>query len=239
MNGEREKTVLKVRDLTVRYQNAKEPVVSHLSFSMKEGEILCLHGPSGAGKSTVVWALTEMLAEYHATASGEILLKENRLVYDENRPLSKEKTFTWKDIALVPQSSMSSFNPVYTIRRTMVETMKAGGCEGHHGNLEDRLTEIMRRVRLDPSVLSAYPHELSGGMKQRAAIALAILFHPSVLILDEATTGLDLLTQAQVLGTILDLREKHRMTILFISHDRQLAEQFCDRRIELQGEERR
>lgn len=88
-------------------------------------------------------------------------------------------------------------------------------------------------VRLDPQVLSAYPHELSGGMKQRAAIGLAILFHPTLLILDEATTGLDLLIQAQVLGTILELREKSQMTILFISHDRELAEKFCDRQIEL------
>ncbi len=223
--------LLEVKNLTIQYRGAAEPVVRDLSFTMDAGEILCLHGASGRGKSTVVWALTEMLGEYRATATGEIRLGEKWLVYDGEPP--RERTFSWKDVALVPQSSMSGFNPVYTIRQTMVETMQASDCAGHHGNLEERLVEILQRVRLEPAVLDAYPHELSGGMKQRAAIALAILFHPSLLILDEATTGLDLLVQAQVLGTILELREKHGMTILFISHDRALADTFCDRRIEL------
>lgn len=242
------KPLLEVKNLTVRYRDAVEPVVKDLSFTLEEGEILCLHGPSGKGKSTVVWALTEMLEEYHAVASGEIRLKDKCLIYEEKQMLLNEKpkrwigkkakelrprVFDWKEIALVPQSSMTAFNPVYTIRQTMLETMYACGCEGDLAEKEERLREICRRVHLDPAVLSLYPHELSGGMKQRAAIGLAILFHPSLLILDEATTGLDLLIQAQVLGTILELREKQNMTILFISHDRELAKNFCDRQIEL------
>lgn len=226
-------SLLEVRNLTIKYKDADAPVVSDLSFTMTQGEILCLHGPSGKGKSTVVWALMEMLDDYNAAASGEIILKGRELVYAWDRPLPKQRTFTWKDMALVPQSSMSGFNPVYTLRRTMLETMKACGCEGGRRQQEERLLEIMRRVRLAPEALDAYPHELSGGMKQRAAIGLAILFHPDLLILDEAATGLDLLIQAQVLGTILDLREHQNMTILFISHDRALAENFCDRQIEL------
>lgn len=228
-----QKMVLEVKNLSIRYRDAEEPVVKNLSFSMSEGEILCLHGRSGKGKSTVVWALTEMLKEYNAVASGEIILGGKRLSYEMEKPLPKTRTFTWKDIALVPQSSMSSFNPVYTIRKTIVETMKANNCPEDKAGLEEQLTDLMRQVQLDPAVLDAYPHELSGGMKQRAAIALAILFHPQLLILDEATTGLDLLIQAQVLGTILNLRDQHNMTILFISHDRALAEEFCDRWIEL------
>lgn len=224
---------LEVKNLTVRYRDAKEPVVKDLSFSVKEREILCLHGPSGKGKSTVVWALTEMLEAYHAEASGEITLGGKTLSYSMGRSLPKKRMFTWRDIALVPQSSMTSLNPVYTIRKTLLETMYACGCEGGRKEKEERLLELLERVRLEPKVLDAYPHELSGGMKQRAAIALAILFHPSLLILDEATTGLDLLIQAQVLGTILDLRDKQGMTILFISHDRTLAENFCDRWVEL------
>ncbi|MCI8514532.1 MAG: ABC transporter ATP-binding protein [Lachnospiraceae bacterium] len=228
-----ENVCLEVKDLTVAYRGAEKPVIKDLSFSMKEREILCLYGPSGKGKSTVVWALTEMLGAYQAKASGEITLNGKTLSYSTDRPLPKGRTFTWRDIALVPQSSMSGFNPVYTLRKTLMETMYACGCEGGKREKEERLLALFDRVRLDRKALDAYPHELSGGMKQRAAIALAILFHPSLLILDEATTGLDLLIQAQVLGTILDLREKQGMTILFISHDRALAESFCDRQIAL------
>lgn len=225
--------MLEVKDLSIRYRDAQEPVVKNLSFQLHKGEILGLRGRSGKGKSTVVWALTEMLPEYNALASGEICLQGKTLTYALDKPLGNKRMFSWRDIALVPQSSMSSFNPVYTIRKTMVETLKAGGDKRSKGEQEQYLREVCDMVRLDPSVLSAYPHELSGGMKQRSAIGLAILFHPAVLILDEATTGLDLLIQAQVLGTILELRQKTGMTILFISHDRELAEHFCDRQIEL------
>lgn len=225
--------ILEVNNLTIRYKDAQEPVVKDLSFQIQKGEILGLRGHSGKGKSTVVWALTEMLPEYNAVASGEICLGGRKLCYNMDQTPAKKRTFNWKDVALVPQSSMSSFNPVYTIRKTLLETMNAYGYEGSKADKEAHLQEICRMVRLDPRVLSAYPHELSGGMKQRAAIGLAILFRPTLLILDEATTGLDLLIQAQVLGTILELREKSQMTILFISHDRELSENFCDRQIEL------
>ncbi|MDO4490768.1 MAG: dipeptide/oligopeptide/nickel ABC transporter ATP-binding protein [Lachnospiraceae bacterium] len=283
MRNMEEKVILQVKNLSVRYRDAKEPVVKNLCFSIRQGEILCLHGRSGKGKSTVVWALTEMLQEYNAVAKGEILLDGKKLVYGwgkaglknagqektaqknteqekpgqrntgqkNRRQINTGRVFTWRDIALVPQSSMSSFNPVYTIRKTMQETMMANLIAEEKGEsetqgkgnsksmlqdknaLEQYLVELMEMVQLDPSVLDAYPHELSGGMKQRTAIALAIMFQPKLLILDEATTGLDLLVQAQVLGTILKLRDTCNMTILFISHDQTLAEEFCDSWIEL------
>ena len=225
--------VLDVKNLSIRYKDAAEPVVKDLSFQIRRGEILGLRGHSGKGKSTVVWALTELLQEYNAVAEGDIRIHGKLLHYDFGEEPRRARTFTWRELALVPQSSMSAFNPVYTIRRTMLETMSACGFEGAKEEKEARLHEICRMVRLDPEILSSYPHELSGGMKQRAAIGLAIMFNPAVLILDEATTGLDILIQAQVLGTILDLRNRYKMTILFISHDRQLAEHFCDRQIEL------
>lgn len=224
-------TVLQVKNLTIQYKDAPAPVINNLSFSINKGEILGLRGRSGEGKSTVVWALTQMLEAYNAKASGEIMLGDKRLKYPEDA--NGKRVFTWRDVALVPQSSMSSFNPVFTIRKTLLETLSAYDERQGKDADEKQLVELCSMVRLDPKVLSCYPHELSGGMRQRAAIGLAILFHPTLLILDEATTGLDLLIQAQVLGTILDLKEKNNMTILFISHDKKLAKSFCDRQIEL------
>lgn len=222
-------SILKVNNLTIRYKDAYEPVVQNLSFELHKGEILCISGKSGAGKSTIVWALMEMLAEYNATASGSIHFNGKTLEY-KMEDLQK-KIWNWREIALVPQASMSGFNPLYTIGETMMEMMDLYEGKGRKEEKQKRIIELLSSVRLDSSVFHAYPHELSGGMKQRVAIAMGIMFHPQVLILDEATTGLDLLIQAEVLGTILELKKEQDISILFISHDRELAENFCDRQI--------
>lgn len=223
--------ILEVKNLTIRYKDAAEPVVKDLSFALHKGEILCIGGKSGAGKSTIVWSLMEMLEEYNATASGTIRLNGKTLEY--NNTDLKEKIWNWREIALVPQASMSGFNPLFTIEETMMEMLDLYEGKGNKEQKKDRIRELLKMVRLDPSVVASYPHELSGGMKQRAAIAMGIMFHPQVLILDEATTGLDLLIQAEVLGTILELQKEQEISILFISHDRELARNFCDREIVL------
>lgn len=223
--------VLSVRNLTVRYKDAAEPVIRNLSFDLYEGENLCISGKSGAGKSTVVWALMEMLEDYNAVANGEITFEGQTLRY-EGRDL-KEKRWNWKQIALVPQASMSGFNPLFTIGETIMEMLDAYEGKGRREEKKKRILDLLAMVCLEEDVYSAYPHELSGGMKQRAAIAVALMFHPKVLVLDEATTGLDLLIQAEVLGTILKLKKKENISILFISHDSQLAENFCDRQIRI------
>ena len=116
----------------------------------------------------------------------------------------------------------------------MMEMLDVYNGKGKKEEKKKRILELLDMVCLKEDIYHAYPHELSGGMKQRAAIAMAIMFHPQVLILDEATTGLDLLIQAEVLGTILELKKKEDISILFISHDRELAKNFCDRQINLQ-----
>ena len=223
--------VLEVENLWVQYKGVKAPVIKDLSFSIEAEEILCLGGRSGAGKSTVVWALMEMLEEYHANARGRITLGEKQLLYDGT--CYERRIFDWREIALVPQASMNSFHPLFSIGKTMQELLKVYEGRGKKQERKERILKLLEEVKLDSSVYEAYPHELSGGMKQRAAMAAALLFYPKVLILDEATTGLDVVIQAEVLGTILKMKEKEKMSILFISHDRELAESFCDRRIEL------
>lgn len=223
--------VLRVNNLTIRYKDAEHPVVRGLNFQLNQGEILCISGKSGAGKSTIVWALMEMLEDYNALADGEIWIEGKTLHY-QGKDL-KERTWNWRQIALVPQASMSGFNPLFTIGETLMEMLDIYEGKGRKKEKKQRVLELLAMVRLDADVYDAYPHELSGGMKQRAAIAMAIMFHPRVLILDEATTGLDLLIQAEVLGTILDLKKKEDISILFISHDSELAENFCDRQIRI------
>lgn len=224
--------LLEVNNLTVRYRGMVTPAVQDLSFSLEEGEILSLHGPSGSGKSTVVWALMGMLEAYHAFGTGEIsFLGEKVDLSIQTAGLKRD----WSEIALIPQSSMSVLNPVQTIGQSMLEMIDAHEGRGKKAPRTERCKELLAQVHLAPDVLKAYPFELSGGMMQRVSIAIAILYHPKLLIMDEATTGLDLLTEADILGEILLLKRQENMSILMISHDRILSDAFCDRGIEIGG----
>ena len=226
------KNLLAVEHLTIRYRDAVEPAVRDLSFSMASGDILGLHGPSGAGKSTVVWALMGMLEAYNAWGTGTISFLGETVDLAQN-PHSLHRS--WRDLALVPQSSMSALNPVATIGQTMLEMMRAHEGRGDRRQRLQRAGQLMDLVHLDPGVLRAYPHELSGGMKQRISMALAMLYAPKLLILDEATTGLDLLVEAEILGTILELQQQNQMGILMISHDQRLTDAFCHQQVEIGG----
>jgi peptide/nickel transport system ATP-binding protein len=221
---------LEARSLSVCYRNAKKNAVTDVSFSLHESEVLCIQGRSGSGKSTIMLAILGMLYEYQAVASGSIWYGGQNLL-----TLSQEKYkgIRWKEIAMVPQSSMNSFNPVYTVRYSLREMMLLGNRWISIEEMQKREEELMRMVYLDHHVLSCYAHELSGGMKQRAAIAMALVYNPRILILDEATTGLDVKTQADVLGTVLRVKQEDGMSILFVSHDTELGNAFSDRMVEL------
>ena len=223
---------LEVRDLTVQYRGAPAPAVKNLSFSLDKGEILSLHGPSGSGKSTVVWALMGMLEAYHAAASGSIRFLDSCVDLSIHKAGLRRP---WSDIALIPQSSMSVLNPIQTIGRSLTEMMDAHERGRKRAEQLDRCRALLVQVNLDPSVLHSYPHELSGGMMQRVSIAMAMMYQPRLLIMDEATTGLDLLTEAGILGTIRRIQRENKMSILMISHDQFLSDAFCDRRVEIGG----
>lgn len=223
--------LMQAKNLSIRYLDSTASVVNDFSFSLYTGEILCLRGRSGIGKTTLTAAMMGMLPLCNAAATGELVYRGIDLIHageDQLRPLR------WKEIALVPQSSMNAFNPVYTIRKTLREMMQEKDRRISADAMQRREEELMDMVHLDRSVLNCRAHEMSGGMKQRAAIALAIVHSPRLLILDEATTGLDIQVEADVLGTILQLKQQTNMTILFISHDAHLGDQISDRRVELQ-----
>lgn len=223
--------LLAAQNLSIRYLGADEWVVRNFSFELAEGEILCLRGRSGIGKSTVTAAIMGMLTVSGAQADGALLYRGTDLLRCGERAL---RDIRWREIALVPQSSMNAFNPVYTVRKTLREMMKLENRHISRDEMRAREERLMDVVHLDRSVLGCYAHEMSGGMKQRAAIALAMVYTPRLLILDEATTGLDIKVQADVLGTILQIKRETNMTILFISHDAQLGDKISDRRVEMQ-----
>ena len=224
--------LLEIRDLTIQYRGAPAPAVENLCLHLDENEILSLHGPSGSGKSTVVWALMGMLQAYHASASGVILFRDERIDLCERQAGLRRP---WSEIALIPQSSMSVLNPVQTIGRSMTELMDAHERGTRRAEQLKRCEVLLAQVNLGASVLRAYPHELSGGMMQRVSIAMAMMYQPRLLIMDEATTGLDLLTEADILGTIRRIRSQNKTSILMISHDQALSDAFCDRRVEIGG----
>jgi len=223
--------LLEINNLSVRYRDSEKYAVSGFNLHLGHNEILCLRGRSGIGKSTVTTAIMGMLPEHDAICeSGEILFDGHNLLKCSEKTMKKIR---WRDIAIVPQSSMNSFNPVYTIRQSIREMLLLGDAKMSKTALATREKELITMVSLDERALNCYPHEMSGGMKQRAAIALAMIFSPKLLILDEATTGLDIKIQADVLGTILRIQRETRMGMLFISHDAELGDQISARRVEM------
>ncbi|MGI6161018.1 MAG: ATP-binding cassette domain-containing protein [Christensenellales bacterium] len=224
------KELLDIKNLTVRYLGAEKEAVSNFSFTLGKGEILCLRGRSGSGKSTVAAAIMGLLNEYEAEASGEVLYRGENLLTLSDKDM---RSIRWREIAMVPQSSMNAFNPVYTLSRTLREMMLLGDKSISKSEMRERELMLMDMVHLDKKVLGCFAHEMSGGMKQRAAIALAMVYSPKILILDEATTGLDIKIQADVLGTLLSIKKKSNMAMLFISHDAILGDKLADRKVEM------
>lgn len=222
--------LLDVIDLSVGYKNSiSNFIIENFNFYIDYSEIFGLIGPSGCGKTTIAWTVIGMINEMNGFAKGKIFYKGQQIFNDKYSDIEK---LWWKEISIVPQVSMSSFNPSLTIKETLMETMDACNYEN---DKDERCFEIMDMVQLDKKVLNYYPHEMSGGMKQRAAIATAMLLNPSLLILDESTTGLDVLVEAEILRTISKIREKNKMSVLIISHDKRITDALCDRIYDMKG----
>ena len=219
--------ILEVTGLTAGYI-PERPVVKELSFFLEKGETLGLCGSSGCGKTTVLWAVLGMLSACGGYAEGTVMYnKQNLLSLNEKA----WRRIRWRELSLVSQSVSGNFNPVCTIEFAFTETLKA---HTHYtGTWREQVCALLESVKLDKRVLKQYPHELSGGMKQRASIALALALNPAVLILDEATNGLDVLTEADILKLLWDLQRAQGLSILFVSHDRRIVQQFCHKRIML------
>ena len=228
-------SLLEVNDLRVRFHGTAPDhyAVDGVSFSMEQGDILGLVGESGTGKTVTAMCISGLLPREKAYRSGNILL-DNTEIFDcteeeLNRMLGSEMT-------VVFQEPMTSFNPVYRIGRQVEEGLYVHEKHLSKEQKKARALEAMRRTGLvdAENVYRKYPHELSGGMLQRAMIAAAIVTNPKLLIADEIPTALDVTIQAQIKDLLLDLNRKEGMTILFISHDLRVVRRLCSHVIVMQ-----
>ncbi len=218
--------LLEIRDLSVAFAAVEGPdllVLDQVSLELKAGGIMGLVGESGCGKSTLCRAILKTLRAPAYIAGGHVSWQGESLL---DRPPPVLNQLRWRDISMVVQSALDSLNPVVNIEAQLLDTMRAHGYRNAEANRE-RLAELIALVGLEQRHLKAYPHELSGGMRQRVVIAMALALNPKLLIMDEPTTALDVVTQAEILGHILDLQEKLGFAILLVTHDLPLALEFC------------
>ena len=225
-------SLLSVRDLAIDYRSQRGAVqaVRGVSFDVEPGETVAIIGESGSGKTTLAVGLIRLSPRNAEVTRGEIVFEQATGPRDVLGMDAEElRRFRWSETAMVFQSALNSFNPVINVWSQFLDTARAHGLSDARV-VRQRSNELLELVHLDPErVLRAYPHELSGGMKQRVLIALSLLLGPRLLILDEPTTALDILTQRAIIDLLRDLRTKLGFAMVFISHDLSLAAELADR----------
>ena len=217
---------LAVSRLKVYYftENGVIRAVDGINFDLLDGESLGIVGESACGKSTLGAALMRSLQPPGRIVEGNISLGDTDIT---NMPASEfDSNVRWKKIAMVFQGAMNALDPVYPVESQLREILKE-----HHfqGNIDEKIAESLHQVGLDLSIAKRYPHELSGGMKQRVVIAMALLLNPDVLIADEPTTALDMLVQSQIISLLKKLRKEKGITVIIITHDLALVSQLTDK----------
>jgi peptide/nickel transport system ATP-binding protein len=215
--------LLELRGLSVNYGSAR--AVDGIDLAIHEGEILGLAGESGCGKTTVANAVMQILRPPGRISGGSVVFRGEDLVGKSEEELRR---FRWRNVSMVFQSAMNALNPVMRVGDQFVDAMRA------HERIDRRraLTqaeELLELVGIDPRRVRAYPHELSGGMRQRVIIAIALSLNPELIVLDEPTTALDVVVQREILQQVEALKRDFGFAVLFITHDLSLLLEFADR----------
>jgi peptide/nickel transport system ATP-binding protein len=219
-------TVLAVDGVSVSYpdgQGGRRVVVDDVSFDLRRGEMLGLAGESGSGKSTTAMAVLGLIREPGRMDAGSVLLDGTDLRALSREALRRER---WQSISLVPQGAMSALNPVMRVGAQIADVIEVHE-RGRGGS--QRIHDLLASVGLPARVAGMYPHELSGGMKQRACIAMAIALDPKVMIADEPTSALDVIVQREVAETLKAVQARLGMAVVMIGHDMALQAQLVDR----------
>jgi peptide/nickel transport system ATP-binding protein len=213
----REEPVLDVEDLCVEYQGERRTVraVDRVTFRVGAGEVFGLAGESGCGKTTAANAIMRLLRDPAVITGGAIRFKGRDVLAMTADELRK---FRWREVSMVFQSAMNSLNPVMTVADQMADIFTT-----HEGmskkDARKRAGGLLDIVRIDPGRMKAYPHQLSGGMRQRVVIAMAVALRPALLIMDEPTTALDVVVQQEIMAQIGELQREMAFSVLFITHD--------------------
>jgi peptide/nickel transport system ATP-binding protein len=220
-------TVLSISDLSVDYATTSGPAhaVSHVSLELASGEFLAIVGESGCGKTTLLFAVAQLLAYPASVVGGSILFEGidmTRLGPEELRQIR------WRDISVVMQSAMNALNPTLSIGAQLADACRA------HTDWDDeriaaRSAEVLEMVSIDPVHLRSYPFQLSGGMRQRAMIAMALLLEPKLVMMDEPTSALDVVAQRSLMRQVEELRQRLGFSMIFVTHDMSVVSHFSDR----------
>jgi peptide/nickel transport system ATP-binding protein len=215
-----------VRDLSVEYVTPRGPAraVDNVSFSIAQGEVFGLAGESGSGKSTIAHAILRTLHPPAVITGGNVLFNGKDVLEMHEEALEE---FRWRDVSMVFQSAMNSLNPVMKIGDQITDVLLKHKMSER--DAKARAAELFNVVGIEESRLESYPHQLSGGMRQRAVIAIALALRPPMMIMDEPTTALDVVVQKDILQQIEQLKEQLGFSILFITHDLSLMVEFSDR----------
>lgn len=222
-------SLLDVKDLTTYYQTRRGYVkaVENVTLNVEKAEALGLAGESGCGKTTVALSLMRILPPNGRIMKGKILLKGLDIVKLSEEDMRKK--VRWKGISLIFQGAMNALNPVYTIENQIVEAIRLHEPDVSEKEAKERGEKLFELVGLEPGRIKNYPHEFSGGMRQRAMIAMALACNPDLLIADEPGTALDVIVQAQILRLLYSLKEKLKLSLVVISHDLSLISEVCDK----------
>ncbi len=218
--------LLEVHNAKLYYLTTKGIVkaVDDVSFELNEGETLAIVGESGSGKSTLAKLLVRVWERNVTLVDGEVILDGKEVLHISEEEFRRE--IRWKKIAMVPQASMNALNPVIKIGDQMIEPLLLQGT-GRDEALKMAM-DALEAVGLPRDIVNRYPHQLSGGMKQRVIIAMSIMAHPKIVILDEPTSALDVITQANIMNLLKKLKWEFKLSYIFITHDLALASELAD-----------
>lgn len=225
--------LLEVKNLDIDYMTKEGPLkaVSDISFTLEEGERLGLVGESGCGKTTLAKCIMKLLPSNGVISKGKMIFKGEDLVPKTAEEIRKLR---WKEISMIAQSAMNALNPVYRVGDQIVEAIQAHVSMSYDDAMK-RAGELFELVGLERKRLRDYPHQMSGGMKQRAIIAMALALNPSLVIADEPTTALDVVVQDRILNQIIQIQQEINSSMIFITHDISVVSETCNTIIVMYG----
>jgi oligopeptide/dipeptide ABC transporter ATP-binding protein len=219
--------MLEVKNLCVNYQQKDKTLTAlhNVSFSLERGEILGVVGESGCGKTTLMFSLLRLLPQAGRITSGQVLYEGKDILKLDDKAMAELR---WDEISIVFQGAMNALNPVRTVGEQIAEAIRRHEQDKSKTFINNRVEELLELVGIAKNRRDQYPHQYSGGMRQRAMMAMALACYPKIIIADEPTTALDVMIQAQILELLVDLRDKLGLAVILVTHDLGVVAELCD-----------